>query len=69
MDSVARQTAMKELCHFAREHPDRQFIFLTPNSLSGIAAANDLRIHHMANPRDRDTAQRTLTDTAGFTRA
>ena len=47
MDSVARQAAMRELTEFAREHPERQFIFLTPNSLNGVTPADDLRIIKM----------------------
>ena len=48
MDSVARQAAMKELVSFARGMQSKQFIFLTPNSLTGLSAGPDIKIHKMA---------------------
>jgi hypothetical protein len=63
MDSVTRQKAITELCKFARDNPNRQFIFITPQSVRGVIPGPDLKILEMQDPRTRDGNQRTLDET------
>ncbi|CAM9425747.1 unnamed protein product, partial [Phaeothamnion confervicola] len=47
MDAVARRTAMKELIAYAEDLPQRQFIFITPQSLSGLPRSDFIKVHRM----------------------
>jgi hypothetical protein len=63
MDSASRQKAIGSLCHFARLNMNRQFIFITPQSVRGVIPGADLKILEMQDPRTRDGNQRTLNET------
>jgi chromosome segregation ATPase len=53
MDSVTRKTSITLLIRAAREDADRQYIFITPHSVSDIPSASDIKVIKM-HPPDRD---------------
>ncbi len=50
MDAVNRQISIELLIEAAREHKNRQFIFITPHDYSGINSGPDLRVIKMRPP-------------------
>ncbi|KAG5192144.1 RecF/RecN/SMC [Tribonema minus] len=64
MDAQARRVAIAQLIAHARTQRQRQFIFITPQDLSGVRTAPDLRIFKMPDPRAaQQQQQRTLDET------
>eukprot|EP00611_Tribonema_gayanum_P020500 TRINITY_DN3754_c0_g1_i1.p2 TRINITY_DN3754_c0_g1~~TRINITY_DN3754_c0_g1_i1.p2 ORF type:complete len:1140 (+),score=508.08 TRINITY_DN3754_c0_g1_i1:127-3546(+) len=64
MDAQARRVAIAQLIAHARTQCQRQFIFITPQDLSGVRTAPDLRIFKMPDPRAaQQQQQRTLDET------
>lgn len=59
MHSDSRNSAITELIAYARQDVNKQFIFITPQDLSSITPADDLRIINISPSRD---GQSTLTD-------
>ena len=53
MDSVTRKTSIALLIRAAREDADRQYIFITPHSVSDIPSASDVKVIKM-HPPERD---------------
>jgi len=58
MDSVNRQISIQLLIDAAREHRQRQFIFISPHDYSVIRTGTDVRIHKMQPP---ERGQATLS--------
>lgn len=52
VDIFSRRSAITELIDYARRNADKQFIFITPQDLSDVIPANDIRIIKMKHQRD-----------------
>ena len=50
MDQVSRKVAMQELVDMAREMPNRQFVFITPQDLSSLPQSNHLKVFKLNAP-------------------
>ena len=50
MDQVSRKVAMQELVDMAREMPNRQFVFITPQDLSSLPQSNPLKVFKLNAP-------------------
>eukprot|EP01083_Nonionella_stella_P068524 182039_1 len=50
MDSVNRRISTNLLLSLAEAHRHRQFIFMTPQDVSGITPTNEIRIHILPDP-------------------
>jgi chromosome segregation ATPase len=50
MDQVSRKVAMQELVDMAREMPNRQFVFITPQDLSSLPVSDHLRVFKLNAP-------------------
>ena len=59
MDQASRKIALQTVCEMARKLNHRQFIFITPQDLSAITAAPDIKIVKL-QPVNRITGQTTL---------
>jgi len=56
MDSVNRQISINLLIDAAKEHPNKQFIFISPQEYSAISKrSGEIKVHKM-NPPDRRQA-------------
>jgi len=60
MDAETRRLTIKALIFVAKTHMrKRQFLFITPQDLSGIQADPELTIHQMQPPRTDDSSQQS----------
>ena len=50
MDQVSRKVAMQELVDMAKEMPNRQFVFITPQDLSSLPQSNHLKVFKLNAP-------------------
>ena len=50
MDQVSRKVAVQELVDMAREMPNRQFVFITPQDLSSLPQSNHLKVFKLNAP-------------------
>ena len=50
MDQVSRKVEMQELVDMAREMPNRQFVFITPQDLSSLPVSDHLRVFKLNAP-------------------
>lgn len=68
LDAEVRKLTIKSLIHVAKKMKHRQFIFITPQDLSGIKTDNEVTIHKLINPFRHDSvggpSQKTLDFTA-----
>lgn len=62
MDSVNRATSMTMMIQAARRSVGRQFILITPQSMSNVQLGEDVSIHKMSDP---ERGQTTLPYTQG----
>ncbi|KAM0716109.1 hypothetical protein Q7P37_008623 [Cladosporium fusiforme] len=62
MDSVNRATSMSMMIQAARRSVGRQFILITPQSMSNVQLGEDVSIHKMSDP---ERGQTTLPFTQG----
>ena len=51
MDSIARKDTIEALMETTRVMRDRQYIFITPHNLDGVAQSDDVRVHIIQAPR------------------
>jgi len=60
MDVVSRTVALNQLIEEGRKHKNRQFVFITPQDLSTVTPAPDLKIVKLQNPDRMLEGQATL---------
>lgn len=56
MDSVNRERSMHMIIQAARRSIGRQFIFITPQSMSSVSQTSDVKIIKMTDPERGQTA-------------
>lgn len=56
MDSVNRERSMNMIIQAARRSIGRQFIFITPQSMSQVNQTSDVKIIKMSDPERGQTA-------------
>jgi chromosome segregation ATPase len=56
MDSVNRERSLHMIIQAARRSIGRQFIFITPQSMSNVTQTSDVKIIKMSDPERGQTA-------------
>lgn len=56
MDSVNRERSMEMIIQAARRSIGRQFIFITPQSMTNVKHSPDVKIIRMSDPERNQTA-------------